>query len=311
MVGSHLVRLLLRYGCRVAVLVRASSVPWRITEVLPDLEVIRGDLAAIGEAAPAICAFAPQTVLHLGWHGVLSRYHFDARQISENLLGTLELLRVAHRSGCRRFVGLGSQAEYGEHDGVLTEDLPARPNTAYGAAKLCAALLGQQLSNTLRIQFTWLRLLAAYGPADEAEHLIPAVILSLLRRVKPKLTDGAQRWDYLYVEDAAEAIWQTAQNPGAVGVFNLASAQPATVRAIVERLRDMIDPGLPLGWGELPRSPRPIRHLESDIAKLHQATGWAPRVPLEEGLCRTVEWFRENQARYQPAILAEHSVSAR
>ena len=307
-IGSHLVRLLLHKKCQVAVLVRGSRSPWRIADLIPRLDVIPGDLGAIGQAAETIRAFAPQTVFHLGWFGVVSRHRNDVRQITENLSGTLELLRLAHESGCRRFVGLGSQAEYGACNGVLTEDLPTRPTTLYGAAKLCAGLVGQQLSDTLGIRFTWLRLLAAYGPADQPEYLIPTVILSLLRGARPRLTSGTQRWDYLYVEDAAEAIWQAAQEPGAVGVFNLASGQPATVRAVVERLRDMIDPGLPLGWGELPCPDQPIGNLEGDISKLQNATGWAPRVPLAEGLHRTLEWFRENQGRYPDAAVAAKSV---
>jgi UDP-glucose 4-epimerase len=310
MIGSRLVRLLLAKRCRVAVLVREPSLAWRIADLLPRLELIGGSLASLPEAAVTIQGFRPQAVFHLGWYGAVSSCRNDVRQVTENLGGTLELLHIARESGCQHFVGLGSQAEYGTHDGLLTEELPVRPTTLYGLAKLCAGLVGQQLSDTLGIKFTWLRLLAAYGPADQADYLIPTVILSLLRGEKPLLTAGVQRCDYLYVEDVAEAIWQATQEPKAVGIFNLASGQPATVRAIVERLSDLIGHRLPLGWGELPPPSLPIRSLAADISKFRRATGWGPRIPLEEGLRHTVEWFRENQGRYADASRAVKGAGA-
>ncbi len=302
-IGAHLVRLLVRKGCQVAVLLRDSSSTWRIADVVPQLTRIRGELMAIRDATEAIHAFAPDVVFHLAWRGVVGRHRNEATQITENLWGTLELLRTTHQSGAHSFVGVGSQAEYGPYDAALTEELPTRPTTLYGMAKLSAGLIGQQFSNTWGIRFTWLRLLAAYGPADQSDYLIPTVILSLLRGIKPPLTRGTQRWDYLYVEDAAEAIWQAAQARAAVGVFNLASGQPATVREIVQQIRDLMDRNLPLGWGELSRPDEPIHNLEADISKFRNATGWAPQVPLREGLRRTVEWFRENRRYYEQAAM--------
>lgn len=303
LIGSHLVRLLLEKHCQVAVLVRPSSSAWRIADLLPSLTVIPGDLGAMARSAAAIRAFAPEVVFHLAWHGVLGGCHGDLRQITENLLGTLELLGLVHQSGCQRFVGVGSQAEYGPQDSILTEDAPTRPRTLYGVAKLCAGRVGEQLCEVWGCRFTWLRLLAAYGPTDEPEHLIPMVILSLLRGEKPKLTTGEQRWDYLYAEDAAQALWQVA-NSTATGTFLLASGQSATVRAIVEQLRDLIDRRLPIGWGERPGSAGCVRHLEGDSTRLQRCIGWAPRVRFAEGLRRTVEWFRANEWRYEKAAAA-------
>ncbi len=296
LIGSYLVRLLLEQDNEVSVLMRPTSNPWRIKDVLHSLHVITGDLAAIEEAAPAINEFAPDVVFHLGWHGVGSRYRNDPAQVTQNLYGSLKLLQLAHKAGCQRWVGLGSQAEYGPYDGILTEDLSTRPATIYGVVKLCVGLLSQKLSETYGMSFTWLRLTAAYGPMDDQEHLIPHVILMLLRGQKPSLTLGEQRWDYLYVEDAARAIWQAATNPAAKGIFNLGSGEAFTVRSIVESIRDLVDPSLPLGFGEEPYRPDQIMHLQADISRLQQATGWAPRVSLDEGLRCTVAWFREKQA---------------
>lgn len=292
LIGSHLVRLLLEQDCQVGVLVRATSDPWRIQDVLDRLHVVAGDLAAIEHAGPAIQEFTPDIIFHLGWCGVGNRHRDDPAQVSQNLHGSLKLLQLAHEAGCRCWIGMGSQAEYGRHDGILAEDSPTRPETMYGAVKLCVGLLSRKLCEAWGIRSVWLRLLAAYGPMADPGELIPYVILSLLRGEKPALTSGEQCWDYLYVEDVARAVWQVATRASARGVFVLGSGEAYPVRNIVERIRDLTNPGLPLGLGEAPYRADQTMHMQADIGRLQRATGWAPRVSLDQGLRMTAAWYR-------------------
>jgi nucleoside-diphosphate-sugar epimerase len=241
-----------------------------------------------------IMSAAPEVVFHLAWYGVTSEYRNDPNQINHNLIGSLRLLQAAQQSGCSCWVGMGSQAEYGPYNRTLREDLPTWPVTVYGVTKLCVGLLSQQLCEMADTRYIWLRLLATYGPKDDVRHLIPQVILKLLAHEKPSLTLGEQRWDYLYVEDAAEAIYQVAQNAQAQGVFNLGSGETCTIRSIVERIRDMIDPSLPLDFGETPYRYDQVMHLQANIAKLKKTTGWEPKTSLDRGLEQAIEWYRHH-----------------
>ncbi|RLA96547.1 MAG: NAD(P)-dependent oxidoreductase, partial [Deltaproteobacteria bacterium] len=286
-------------GAEVAVLLRpATTNLWRIEDVLHHLYIIEGDLSDIERSRLAIQEFAPEVVFHLAWFGVANRHRNDIKQISCNLYGSINLLRLSCDSGCKRWVGLGSQAEYGIPEGILREDLPTRPVTLYGAVKLCVCILSQRLCEICNTDFAWLRLLASYGPMDDSEHLIPWVILKLLRGENPNLTLGEQRWDYLYVEDVVEALWQVAITPEAYGIFNLGSGKPHTIRSIVESIRDLINPNLPLGFGKVPYHHDQVMHLQADISRLQQTIAWSPQVSLDEGLRRTVEWFTRHQGRY-------------
>ena len=297
-VGSHLVRQLVKEKVKVAILMRPSSNPWRISDILSHVEVIQADLTTIEHSKDSICSFKPEAIIHLGWYGVTNRYRNDPAQV-QNLYMSLNLLKIAKESGCKLFIGMGSQAEYGPYDRPIAEDLPCRPITIYGMTKLCVCLLAQKLSKEFGLRFVWLRLFSPYGPMDDPSWLIPYVILKLLRGGKPSLTLGKQCWDYLYVEDVVQAIWQVIVAPKAQGIFNLGSGEAYTIRSIVERIRDLIDPNLPLGFGEVPYRPVQIMHLQADISRLQQVTGWFPQVSLEEGLQRTVEWFRENRGLYE------------
>jgi UDP-glucose 4-epimerase len=296
-VGSAVLRRLLAASAHeVAILVRPLSRLVRIADVLDRVERIQGDLGQIPASEPALARFAPEVVLHLAWAGVGNAARNDPRQ-ADNLTGSLELVHLAHRVGAQHWVGLGSQAEYGPREGPTEESAPTRPTTLYGVAKLCCGWMAGRLCEAYGLRFAWLRLFSSYGPGDDPAWMIPYLINTLLDGQRPALTAGAQRWDYLYVTDAAEAIARVATMPGAQGIYNLGSGRAVSVRRVVEAVRDLIDPSLPLGFGEVPYRPDQVMHLEADITRLRTDVGWSPRVGLEEGLRRTVEWYRAHRAR--------------
>jgi UDP-glucose 4-epimerase len=288
--GSYLTRLLIARGEEVTILVRPSSNLWRLDGVLDGVRLIRARLEDIGSAAGELRRAAPNTVFHLAWSGVTKDTRNRPGALIDNVSGSLQLFRMVQEAGCGCWIGIGSQAEYGPHSEPLSEDLAPRPDTVYGVAKLCLGQMLATLCGQSGLRFVWLRLLAIYGPKDDPQHLIPSVIEKLLAGVRPSLTAGEQPWDYLYVEDAAEGVYRTAVTPAAEGVYNLGSGHSETVRRIVERLRDMIEPGLPLGFGEVPYSPGTVMSLRGNITKLRQATGWSPDTDLQSGLRKTLEW---------------------
>jgi len=294
--GSHLTRLLLKKGNEVGVLIRLNSDTWRIGDILSGVRVIRGDIAAVSQVSDEIQSFKPDVVFHLAWHGGNSyKYQNDPSQIFKNLYGSLELVHLAKEAGSQRWVGLGTSVEYGKYEIPITENLRPMPDTLYGISKYCTCLSAEKLCQLYGIDFIWFRPFWLYGPYDDPLRMIPSVILALTRAEKPALTLGEQRWDYLYVEDAVEAIWRVATTPQTQGIFNLGSGEAHSIRSIVERIRDLIDPSLPLGFGEVPYRPDQVMHLQADISRLRQATGWSRQVSLDEGLQRTVEWYQENR----------------
>jgi nucleoside-diphosphate-sugar epimerase len=297
-IGSHLLHLLLAKGIRVAALIRPESDCWRIRHLLPDVVKIDGDLRELGAVEEAVRDFRPGTFIHLAWYGVGNSYRNDPLQVMNNLQSSLELLHLAQRVGCQTFIGLGSQAEYGPLSGPVDESATPSPTTLYGTTKLCAYLLGQQLAGQLGIRFIWLRLFSAYGPMDNPGWMIPSLILRLLGGERPALTKGTQQWDYVFVNDVADAIYALMMTPGASGVFNLGSGQAHTIRSIVEQIRDLIDPALPLGFGEVPFRDDQVMHLEADITRLRREASWSPQVRLPDGIAKTVEWYREHRERF-------------
>ncbi len=294
--GSFLVRLLVEQGHEVIALVRADSSLWRLEGIAEQVKIIHGDLTNYPALRRDVVAMAPEAVFHLAWAGVTAENRNDPRQLTCNVTGTLELCDIAREARCGTWIGVGSQAEYGPYEIALHEDLPPRPKTVYGVAKLCSGLLTQKMCELAGIRFAWVRLLATYGPMDDTRHLIPTVVRKLMAGECPALTSGEQKTDYLYVEDAARALADIARTATANGFFNLASGTPITVRSLVEQIRDQIDPALALGFGEVPYRPDQVMYLCGDAGRLAAATGWKPTVSLVYGLARTINWARQAAA---------------
>jgi len=291
-VGAHLVEHLVERGAVVAVLRRPTTQPWRIAHLLPRLVNIFGDLDNVAGTTRQIERFAPDIVFHLGWQGVSRAERNDPQLQAQNVTAALTLFRIAQQAGCRVFVGLGSQAEYGPQNRRLDENAPLTPITEYGRAKVRAWESLQTLAGAADVRLAWVRLFSAYGPGDNRQCLIPTLIETLLGRGCPALTAGEQLWDFLYAGDAAQALAALAQTPQAAGAFNLGRGQVTTIRHVAETLRDLIDRTLPLGLGEVPYGPDALMHLEADVSRLTAVTGWHARTPLRAGLERTIAWHR-------------------
>ncbi|MCU1225283.1 MAG: Nucleoside-diphosphate-sugar epimerase [Edaphobacter sp.] len=291
--GSHLARALIAEGHDVLAIVRPTSDLWRLDEIKSKLSFAFATLNTIETAREPIAKFRPEVAFHLAWTGGNSnKFVNQLSQVFENVPGTLELVRILAEAGCATVIYAGSSVEYGVFNIPASEsDLP-KPANLYGAAKYGAEVLVNGLCHAYRMRFCGVRVFWTYGPQDEAVRMIPSVIASLLDVQRPRLTEGRQLWDFLYIDDAVRAFLLLASTVSAEGVFNLGSGQPVTIRAVVESIRDLIDPSLELGFGEVPYGANQVMHLQPDVSQLQTATGWRPEVGLTDGIRRTVEWHR-------------------
>jgi len=290
-VGAAVVNRMVQEGRSVAILLRQSSNMWRIADIQDNVTIIRGDMQSINSLKDAISRFAPDAVAHLAWKGVKGADRNTPEQV-ENVFEAISLYRLVRSLGVRKFIGLGSQAEYGPCSARVDELTPTRPTTTYGAAKLATYLLLDRLSAADGFPFVWLRLFSSYGPKDDPSWLLPYIAKSLLRGERPALTMGEQVWDYIHIDDVVSAVLEMIDN-SVTGVFNLGSGQAKPLHEIITRIRDLIDPALPLGFGELPYRPDQVMHLEANIDKLTTETAWRPAVSLDLGLKSVADFYRQ------------------
>lgn len=290
-VGAFLLRHLLRTGDdEVAVLLREPATAWRIKDIVSGTRVIQGDLSSFGDIERQLKDFRPNAFVHSAWDGVAGK---DRNALTQwrNVSATLELVEMASRLGVQHWIGLGSQAEYGPCQNRIDETTPTKPTTLYGVSKLAAGTLSECMCKELGIRYAWLRLFSSFGPSDNPDWLIPYLVQSLLAGKSPSLTKAEQLWDYIYVEDAAAAIHAVLGAKDATGIFNLGSGRALRLRTMIEKIRDLVAPGAPLGFGEEPYRPDQVMHLEADISRLTHLTGWRPTMDFDMAIEKTLAWY--------------------
>ena len=289
MVGHALCERLLKDGVTVYAVCRPGT---RRAAGLPEgVRRIDCDVSGLASLPALLCGAKADAFFHLAWTNTsgAGRNDLDAQVL--NVRHTLDACRAAAALGCGVFIGSGSQAEYGRFDGPLTPDTPCFPENGYGMAKLCAG----QMSRMECAKLGWPRILSVYGPCDGENTMITSVIRALLAGQRPALTEGTQIWDYLFADDAAEGLYLMALRGRDGAVYPLGSGHVRPLREYVMVIRDLINPALPLGFGEIPFSKNQVRRLEADISALHTDTGFLPVTDFETGIRKTIESLREDK----------------
>ena len=289
-IGLALVERLLKKGVRVYAVAFPGDP--RISRIPDGAVVLPCDMRQIEQLADRI----PEPVdafFHLAWAGTIGPGRDDMLLQTENIRCAIAAAQTAKTLGCQVFVGVGSQAEHGRIEGKITPDAPCFPTTGYGMAKLCAGQMTRSVCRQLGIRHEWARVLSVYGVNDGPLSVISILLDKLFKGEKPALTAGAQLWDYLYVDDAAEALIAMAERGKDGAVYPVGSGQARPLHEYFELLRDAVNPKLPLGLGELPYPPNQVMHLQADITELTRDTGFKPMVPFEEGIRRVVWQYRQ------------------
>lgn len=266
----------------------------RISSLPKEAHIIEIDMRQI-EALPTKIEEPINAFFHLAWMGSIGPGRDDTLMQTENIRCALLAAQVAAKMKAGVYIGVGSQAEHGRIEGIVTPELPCAPISGYGIAKLCAGYMTRLECRKLGIRHVWARILSAYGPGDGPLSVMPTLINKLLRNEVPTLTNGEQLWDFCYSSDVAEALYAMAEHGKDGAVYPIGSGVARPLKEYFEAARDAVDPSLPLGIGVLPYPPNQVMHLQADISSLTRDTGWVPVVSFEDGIRQTVAAFRKKQ----------------
>ena len=225
-------------------------------------------------AGPCDCA------VHLAWDP--RRTDFAAQRAS--LSSTLDLVEALGVVGCQRFLGIGSQAEYGATDEVMDEAMTVQPVTPYGAAKVAALHLTRLRAHQLGIDWVWGRVFSVYGPYEPESTLLSYLARMLRSGETPQMTAGTQLWDYLHAEDAAAAMHALFLHGKDGEVYNIAHGDVRPLRSFTEEARVLLAPDVRIGYGISARMPTSMR---PSVEKIRAHTGWQAQVNFADGVKKT------------------------
>lgn len=288
-VGMALIRELSAIGAEILVLCRSGSAR---SQRIPDTDNVKKLDCSLDKMSELELDEKYDAFFHLAWEGTTGDSRNDMLLQNRNVKHTLDAVALASRLGCKVFVGAGSQAEYGRVEGDLNAATPAFPENGYGMAKLCAGQMSRVMCAQLGIRHIWTRILSVYGEYDGENSLISFAIGKALAGERASFTAGEQVWDYLYSGDAAKAMIALAERGRDGGIYCLGSGKKRLLREYLEVLRDTANPDAELGLGDRPYPDKQVMYLCADISDLVSDTGYAPETLFEDGIKKTIEWYK-------------------
>jgi nucleoside-diphosphate-sugar epimerase len=289
--GSHLVPRLIEHGAEVCVLDQPNARRWPLLERGDVAATIKADVSGLVDTRYDHELGDIDAIFHLAAVGVMGDVG-DVRQVvTGNIDATLAVLVAAERLRSR-LVYCGSCFEYGAGARWAEDALPA-PTTEYGAAKASGWLLVNAFARRTGLEVVSLRPFTMYGPMEPPGRLVPSVVRRALAGKAIDLTPGEQLRDFVYVDDAVDAFLAAATTDAAVGgTFNVCTGRAVTVRDVVLHVLQCTGSSSEARFGALPYRPTELRVLSGDPTRAEQVLRWRARVTIEDGLARTIAWFR-------------------
>jgi UDP-glucose 4-epimerase len=298
-IGSHLVEALTAQGLRVRVLDNFSTgLRSNLADIHPAPEVLEADL--VDADAVAGCVKGASVVYHLGALASVQRsVETPAATHAACATGTLNVLDAARRHGVRRVVYAGSSSAYGglsSQEGQR-EEAQLQPLSPYAAAKLSGELYCQAFAASYGLETVRVRFFNIFGPRQRADSPYSGVIalfIAAMSQGRPPIIhgDGMQSRDFTYISNAVQALTKAAAAPGVSGnVYNVGTGRSITVLDLVAALNRL------LGRTLAPQHAAPragdVRYSLADITRTCRDLGYKPDLGFEEGLARTLEWYRQ------------------
>jgi len=308
-IASHLVERLIAEGAQVRAFVRYNSrgdpglLRMLPAEALSQVEIIAGDLRDVEAVRESVKDI--DTVFHLGALIAIPYSYVHPREVVEtNVMGTLNVLMAAREFGTQRVIHTSTSEVYGTARYVpIDESHPLQGQSPYSASKIGADRIAESFYRSFNVPVVTIRPFNTYGPRQSARAVIPTIISQALTRDEVKLGSLEPSRDFTFVADTVDGFLRAASADDVLGEeINLGNDNTIRIGDLAEKIFGMI--------GRTPRlvtDSQRIRPGRSEVLKLwasnkkaKELIGWEPRISLDEGLRRTVEWISAHLDLYQP-----------
>jgi UDP-glucose 4-epimerase len=303
-IGSHLAEALVRRGAKVTALAlynafdRQGWLDELDEETRGSVSVVRGDVRDARQVE-TLCQ-GQSAVFHLAaLIGIPYSYQAASSYVQVNVQGTLNVLEAARAAGVARIVHTSTSEVYGTAlRRPIDENHPLQGQSPYSASKIGADMMAESYARSFGLPVITLRPFNTYGPRQSERAVLPTIIRQVVdpRCAEIRIGDLTPARDFTFVADTAEAFIRVAEldDRHAGTVFNAGTGRMVTVGDALETVLRLTGCTKPVITEPVRRRPEnsEVMALQADHTRLTQASGWRPTVSLEQGLERTVAWWR-------------------
>ncbi len=269
--GSHVAEVLIQNGFQVIGLKRLTSDTWRCKDFYEQINWINIDES--NDWKQSIIQEEPDIIIHCAWIGVEARDRDNWSEQIKNIYFLVDLMEIAKSIHLNKFVFLGSQAEYGNSNGIISENEIPNALNAYGRIKLACHEIFKTFCELNDINWIWLRLFSIFGEKENENWLIPSLIKEMRHNQEMDFTPANQKYAYLYVKDFANIMLKILLGNVKSGIYNISSENAIQLKFLIEQIRDMVNPEFQLNFGALPYRQFQSMHIEGDMSKIRKQIG--------------------------------------
>lgn len=305
-VGANLARRLVLDGCETHLLLRSSYRPWRLREIAADVRIHFVDLQDAAAIRETLRRIRPDWVFHLAAFGAYPTQNGMGAMVETNLMSAVALLDACADIGVEAYVQTGSSSEYGFKDHPAGENEVLEPNSHYAITKAAATHYAQFTSRQRSLHAVAVRLYSVYGPYEEPSRLIPTLLVHAFEGRLPPLVSPHTARDFVYVDDAVEAILQVAAHSHLPrgSVYNVCTGKQSTVASVVSLVRELLAvPAEPV-WSSMESRSWDTNSWVGSPQAIERDVQWKAAVDIATGLQKTIDWFRAH-----PDLLAIYTQS--
>jgi len=297
-IGSHIVNKLVKSGCTVNVMIRDSSDTWRLEEVKDSINLIRLDIRDSDILRKHMARIKPDYIFHMAAYGVDSRQKDYITAAETNIIGTLNIVNAAAKVGCMKLINTGTSMQYGNKSYPISEEDYYEPTNIYGSTKGATTIIAHQNARANNLDIATIIPFGVFGEKEGSHKFFPYVILSAIEEKTVGLSPCEQYRDYCYIENIIDGFMMAAASELKDEIYNIGSGRAFKLKYYVESIISRFGTAEKVIYGAVDYRKNDLWNPQPDLTKISTLLGWKPKVSLEEGIDRTIEWFRKNHRKY-------------
>lgn len=291
-IGSHFASFLNSVNVPVIALVLPGSEAVSRISSLGNINIVECDLCEWEEIYLPIRPEKNIVFYHFAWAGVSPNCRNSIEKQLINIQLALNAAKLAKKINVQKFITLGSTMEYMYAGKPIDETALPTPQTAYGAVKVAVRYLCQEFAKEEKLPFIYAVVTGVYGADRLDDNVITYTARKLLHKERPSLTKLEQLWDYIHIDDLIQALYLIGKSGQAGAFYAVGHGDNCPLSQYIKTLKNLIDPTLPLGIGDVPYTEQRLPGSCVNLLPLKQDTGFEPRISFEDGAKDLIDSLR-------------------
>lgn len=293
-IGVNLIDELVKHNYNITAIIRPYSINKKRLNTFRGIKIAELEMHEYKNINQYVQDISDSILINLAWNGTRGIERDDEELQKSNYEFSMDIVKAVVDSGCKMIINAGSQAEYGQHIGRISETTKCNPVTKYGIYKLKFFNEASNYCKLNNISFLELRFFSLYGPDDSPNTLILSILESMIKNKRCELTECIQKWNFLHIRDAVKGIINLIENKCDSGAYNFASLDTRCLKSFIEEMYVLSGSKSEIIYGAIEYPKTGKVELCPDVTKLIN-TGWKPEISFKDGISEIIERMRKGE----------------